>query len=680
MNLLKKLFVYLMCITMLFTMVPVMGNVYAAEEDTRIPVNAITATTPSGSFPPVYGAEVSRLIFTSEQAAFPLNMGDWQKKVDGVWIDVAPGTTFTEGTYKYEAQVRIDEVSPLSGDEYIIEVPCTVTVNGVSWTTMTNRAGDIGYSYGWTESPEYIIERPADAPLVFAEYTEYINSYDRIAIDEINLASHVSGGEGAYTFSKISGPSWINVSGNGVITGTPTTVGSNDNLVVRVTDEANTYREITISVEKTKMNPGDRIKVSSITASTASGSIRPMYGDTVSIPNFISDAAFPQHMGDWQKKVGEEWVDVTNGTTFTEGTYRYWAQVRIDETSTLPGDKYVLGDSCTVTVNGVAWTTMASPAVGNTYSYNHSISPEYVVLNPGNLQYGEVIVNDTSLYDGSEKRPSVTVKDLNGKVLVQDTDYTVSYENNVNVGTGKVIITGIGNYSGTKETEFKVILNPVKVDARKATITSDGVKAHYEIKETNKWYKDAGCTELITNHNDYIIPKASNIRLSTTAYSYSGKKKTPTLTIKDSKGRVLRNGTDYSYTMSSGRKNIGTYYYYITFKGNYYGKKTISFVINPKGTTNYKPTRGKGYLIAKWSRRTTKMPKKRIYGYQIAYSTNSNFSGAKYKNIKGYTKNSYKIKKLKRKTYYYIKVRTRIKVSGKYYYSAWSKVKVAKTK
>ncbi len=74
------------------------------------------------------------------------------------------------------------------------------------------------------------------------------------------------------------------------------------------------------------------------------------------------------------------------------------------------------------------------------------------------------------------------------------------------------------------------------------------------------------------------------------------------------------------------------------------------------------------------------MSKSRIYGYQIAYATKSDFSNAKYAYSNKYKYTSKKISKLKRKTYYYVKVRTRMKVGGVWHYSAWSKVKKVKTK
>ena len=59
-------------------------------------------------------------------------------------------------------------------------------------------------------------------------------------------------------------------------------------------------------------------------------------------------------------------------------------------------------------------------------------------------------------YTGSAITPTVTVKD--GSVtLVNGTDYSVSYSNNVKVGTATVTITGKGNYSGSKSVMFAIV-------------------------------------------------------------------------------------------------------------------------------------------------------------------------------------------------------------------------------
>jgi len=42
------------------------------------------------------------------------------------------------------------------------------------------------------------------------------------------------------------------------------------------------------------------------------------------------------------------------------------------------------------------------------------------------------------------------------KKLTEGTHYTVSYENNVKVGTASFMIEGVGNYGGTKKVTFKI--------------------------------------------------------------------------------------------------------------------------------------------------------------------------------------------------------------------------------
>lgn len=55
-------------------------------------------------------------------------------------------------------------------------------------------------------------------------------------------------------------------------------------------------------------------------------------------------------------------------------------------------------------------------------------------------------------YNGKAFKPSVTIKGL-----VKDKDFTVSYSNNTNIGTGKVTIKGKGGYTGTVVKTFTII-------------------------------------------------------------------------------------------------------------------------------------------------------------------------------------------------------------------------------
>ena len=73
-------------------------------------------------------------------------------------------------------------------------------------------------------------------------------------IQSFSVALGVSGGIAPYTFNKVSGPDWLAVANDGLVSGTPTTEGDNAPLVVRVTDNAGQNKEISIAVGKTESN------------------------------------------------------------------------------------------------------------------------------------------------------------------------------------------------------------------------------------------------------------------------------------------------------------------------------------------------------------------------------------------------------------------------------------------
>lgn len=102
---------------------------------------------------------------------------------------------------------------------------------------------------------------------------------------------------------------------------------------------------------------------------------------------------------------------------------------------------------------------------------------------------------NTYVYDGLTKTPSIVVK-YKGNVLKKDADYTVSYSNNVNAGTAKIVISGKGSYSGSvartfkiEKAEQKIVLNPsiIKVKEKatvKLTVTAKGT-VNYNSNDSN---------------------------------------------------------------------------------------------------------------------------------------------------------------------------------------------------
>ena len=127
---------------------------------------------------------------------------------------------------------------------------------------------------------------------------------------------------------------------------------------------------------------------------------------------------------------------------------------------------------------------------------------------------------------------------LNGTMLVKDTDYTVDYVNNQNVGKASVVIRGKGKYAGTKTASFKIVRTSVHLG--EVSFTCDFAK------ETI--FRKGGCMP---------VPKVS----------YDGE--------------TLRNGTDYTVTYKNNKK-CGTAFLTVKGKGNYKGSRTFEFTIKPK--------------------------------------------------------------------------------------------------
>ena len=154
-------------------------------------------------------------------------------------------------------------------------------------------------------------------------------------------------------------------------------------------------------------------------------------------------------------------------------------------------------------------------------------------------------------------------------------------------------------------------------------------------------------------------------------YSARAHKPSPAITYN---GTKLVRSKDYKLTYAN-NTNVGKATITITGIGKYTGTKKVTFKINPKATSITKLTAGANRFTVSWKKRTTQTT-----GYQVQYSTSSNFSGAKTRVIRSTGTISLVRKGLAKNTTYYVRVRTYHKVNGKHYYSAWSPAKAVKTK
>lgn len=72
-------------------------------------------------------------------------------------------------------------------------------------------------------------------------------------------------------------------------------------------------------------------------------------------------------------------------------------------------------------------------------------------------------------YDGTEKKPDVTVS-VSDRNLLAGSDYTVSYQDNVNAGTATVTVTGQNNYTNSKSETFQIKKAKLRIRATSKTI------------------------------------------------------------------------------------------------------------------------------------------------------------------------------------------------------------------
>ena len=183
----------------------------------------------------------------------------------------------------------------------------------------------------------------------------------------------------------------------------------------------------------------------------------------------------------------------------------------------------------------------------------------------------------------------------------------------------------------------------------------------------------------ICNDSQLVQTIAKPAVYTITKNTYNGKVLKPSVTITDRNGKKL-SPSSYEILYKKTGKNVGTYQAQINFRGDYTGNKTISYQILPKNCSLRSVKAKKKSFTVRWKKISTKMPTKRISGYQVQYSEKPNFSKSKIKKVSGYKKTSVTIKKLKSKKKYYVRIRTILKSGGKTYYSNWSGSKGVKAK
>ena len=130
------------------------------------------------------------------------------------------------------------------------------------------------------------------------------------------------------------------------------------------------------------------------------------------------------------------------------------------------------------------------------------------------------------VYDGKAKKPGVTVK-IGDRVLKDGVDYTVSYQNNVNIGnSAKVVVTGKGIFKGSASKTFVI---KMAAPAKTSVSVSNGA-----VGVTVKWKKAARADRYV------VMKKVGNAKNWTTVTT------TKSLSYTD---RKVANGKKYIYAV-----------------------------------------------------------------------------------------------------------------------------------
>lgn len=116
-----------------------------------------------------------------------------------------------------------------------------------------------------------------------------------------------------------------------------------------------------------------------------------------------------------------------------------------------------LGDyPATEVVNGqVRYTTWLGGRDGISKSTDYVLVSDAPVVAPISIAKASVTGLNNAYYTGKAITRNFAVN-LDGKALVEGTDYQVTYTNNVKIGTATITIQGMGSYTGTLTKTFKI--------------------------------------------------------------------------------------------------------------------------------------------------------------------------------------------------------------------------------
>lgn len=163
------------------------------------------------------------------------------------------------------------------------------------------------------------------------------------------------------------------------------------------------------------------------------------------------------------------------------------------------------------------------------------------------------------------------------------------------------------------------------------------------------------CTRCGKLSGKKVIRRIASVTLSEKTLSCTGKANRPAVTVKDTAGNKLKEGTAYSVKVTGDTKKCGTYRLTVRFTGKYEGKTALHFKIIPAAPGNVVTKAGSGSVTLHWSKA------KGAAGY-LVYKYEP--SQKKYVRIASLRTTTYTVKGLASLRKYYFRVKSFTPVSG----------------
>lgn len=371
----------------------------------------------------------------------------------GTWTWAAPATSVGNvGTRTFKATF-----TPANTNDYatVENIDVSVTVNPKQITVTVDSIADQQYT-GSQIKPTVTVKGDGKTLVLNTDYTVDYGTNKNVGANGGSVTVKAKSGSN-YTFSNttknfniVAKAGQVTISGNLNIT-YPNTVpnvtidkhGSDGSVTVYYyTNEACTTGKTTTK----PTNAGNYWAKAEMAAGTNYGSaVSNVLAFTISRANITPGVSITN----WTYLGTASTPSVSGNTGDGAVTYQYKVKGAADSTYT-----------ATVPTKAGDYTIKAT--VAQTTNYNGASATADFKINPKNISGVTIDAIVDQTYTGNAITPKPSVKD-GSTPLVENTDFTYSYENNTNAGTATVKVVGKGNYTGTASKTFTIIRKDLSI-------------------------------------------------------------------------------------------------------------------------------------------------------------------------------------------------------------------------